>query len=372
MARTKKAGAALNLDQFFGGSSSADDLDFLLGAAPEETAERAQARGLPLLDLSITAIAPDPQQVRRLPIPDDLLRMEASGDRAAAALLGNLRELGQSMLEHGQVQPAIVYADTDPGRPDITHRLLHGQRRWSAATLAGLPTLWVVEVPRPTDVLRLLRQFEENERREGLSDMERSWSLIMLKDALQREAGGEVPWSVVEEQLQISTARRHDLLRLMRFAPEGQAIIMRYGWPEWVLRPLHMAVNAGTIDQPTATDMLRELATAGEVTGTFVAAVVDAYRQQQSEDPTDQTVATHIEDDTTPRSQTAAARSSSTATARRADVVRTVMRMRKALMEVRRETPNVTDTATRAALMQEIMALLQDLQALVGEVSAGD
>jgi hypothetical protein len=362
MARVKKGGAALNLDQFFGASPAANDLDFLLGAAPEETAERAQARGLPLLDLPVDTIAPDPQQVRRLPLPEDLLRMEAANDRAAAALLGGLRELGQSMIEHGQVQPAIVYIDSDPNRPTVTHRLLHGQRRWSAAVLTGVPTLWVVEVPRPTDVLRLLRQFEENERREGLSDMERSWSLVMLKEALQQEAGGEVPWSVVEEQLQISTARRHDLLRLMRFAPDGQALIMRYGWPEWVLRPLHMAVNAGTIEQTIATDILRELANANEVTSSIVAAVVDTYHQQQIDTATSGGDASQSTNDV--------ARSSATVAARRTDVVRTIVRMRKALAQIQREAPLGIDPATRAALAQEVEALLQELHMLADDLKA--
>jgi len=69
-------------------------------------------------------------------------------------------------------------------------------------------------------VIRLLRQFAENERPTGLSDMERAWALVALKEALQMEAGGEVPWSVVEEHLQISDARRHDLLRLQHFSSE--------------------------------------------------------------------------------------------------------------------------------------------------------
>ena len=129
MAKTKKP--ALNFDQFFGSSEPTSELDFLLGAAPEETAALARQRGLPLLDLPIAAIAPDPQQLRHLPLPDNLLRMEVEGDRAAGAILAGLRELGQSMREHGQIQPAIVYADTDPQNPAITHRLLHGQRRWS-------------------------------------------------------------------------------------------------------------------------------------------------------------------------------------------------------------------------------------------------
>ena len=354
MAKARKTAAPLDLDQFFGSSDQAADLDFLLGGEPAQTAERARERGLPLLDLPLTAIAPDPQQVRRLPVPEDLLRMEAAGDRAAAALLTGLRELGQSMVDHGQAQPAIVYADSQPDNPVITHRLLHGQRRWSAAVLMNMPMLWVVEVPKPTDVMRLLRQFEENERREGLSDMERTWSLIMLKDALHKEAGGEIPWSVVEEQLQISDARRHDLLRLLRFSPEGQAIILRYGWSEWMLRPLHMAINAGEIDQDTATDLLRELATTGEVTSSFVADIVEAYNQQHTR-PSEPMTASHRHD----------GGGSSAPPRARADIVRTVARMRRSVAQVQRQVPSVADDATRTALRQEIEGLMSSLQALL-------
>jgi ParB-like chromosome segregation protein Spo0J len=76
------------------------------------------------------------------------------------------------MVEHGQVQPAIVYPDADPQDLAISHRLLHGQRRWSAALLAGLPTLWVVEVPKPSTVIRLLRAHR------GIEQVQRQAPLI--------------------------------------------------------------------------------------------------------------------------------------------------------------------------------------------------
>jgi hypothetical protein len=281
MAQAKQGRAALNLEQFFRPTDQTADLDFLLGAAPEATVQRALDRDLPLLHLPIRAIAPDAQQIRRLPHPNDLVNMETIDDRAAVAILAGLRELGQSMVEYGQVQPAIVYPDTDLQYAAITHRLLHGQRRWSAALLAGLPTLWVVEVPKPSSVIRLLRQFAENERRAALSDMERTWALVALKDALQTEAGGEVVWGVVEEHLQLSDARRHDLLRLLRFSSKGQATILRYGWSEWTLRPLHMAIQGASIDQDAANDILRELANAAEVNAALVAETVDAYRRRR-------------------------------------------------------------------------------------------
>jgi len=170
-----------------------------------------------------------------------------------------------------------VYRDSDSNDPKTTHRLLNGHRRWSAAVLCDISQVWAVEVPRPSETTRLLNQFEENERREGFSDMERAWALVALKDALQRDAGGEVPWSVIEEQLQLSPARRQDLLRLLRFSPEGQALIMRYGWSEWTLRPIHMAINAGTLDRDEAMDMLKMLAESPDVNVTVVGALVEGY-----------------------------------------------------------------------------------------------
>jgi ParB/RepB/Spo0J family partition protein len=181
---------SINLDQFFSPATEDSDLAFLLGATPEETVQHAVERGLALTYLPVEAIAPDRQQLRQLPDPPELTRLAASGDRAAAAVVAGLRELGQSLKEHGQIQPVIVYSDRDPGDPRITHRLLNGQRRWSAAVLAGLPTLWVVEVSKPKDVERLLHQFEENERREGFSDMERAWAIMALRSALRCAVDG--------------------------------------------------------------------------------------------------------------------------------------------------------------------------------------
>lgn len=346
---------SIDLDQFFKPAAAADDLDFLLGATPEETAERAAERGLPLAYLPTVAVAPDPHQLRHLPHPDELVRLADAGDRAAGELVAGLRELGQSMVEHGQIQPVIVYPDTDPADPAITHRLLNGQRRWSAALLVGLPTIWAVEMPRPTDVSRLLHQFEENERREGFSDMERAWALVSLKDALQAEAGGEVPWTLIEEQLQLSDARRRDLLRLLRFSSEGQALILRYRWPEWTLRPLHMAISAGKIDQDAATDILRGLTHAAEVSAPIVSAAVEDYRRHAGQ----ATEATGQTDGTTASPAPAANRDESL------DIARQIGQMRRRVERVGRQASLLGDSAARQAVRAAAEELRRSLDTLL-------
>ncbi|HEX6289399.1 MAG TPA: ParB N-terminal domain-containing protein [Herpetosiphonaceae bacterium] len=275
MARDKKP---VDINKFFKSSA----LDFLAGATADELVERATAQGLPMLHLDPAAIAPDPEQLRHLTHPHMLLAEAEQGDSVATALVAELRALGASIREHGQIQPVIVYPDQDEANPTITHRLLHGQRRWSAAILESLSTLWAVEVPKPSRIDRALRQYEENERREGFTDMERAWALITLKEALEAESGERVPWEIVGQRMRLSEPRRKELLRLARrFSVDAQQIIQRYGWSEWMLRPIHQAIEDGLLPPEDATDMLRVLAESQEVNLAVVTALVTAYRRQQ-------------------------------------------------------------------------------------------
>ncbi|GAC1548782.1 MAG: hypothetical protein NVS2B7_24790 [Herpetosiphon sp.] len=252
------------------------DIAYLLDTATDEVAEVAREHGLPLHYLPTAAIAPDPGQPRRLPAPHDLVKMADAGDQAASDMVARLHELGSSMRQHGQLQPVIVYEDVDVTDRRVTHRLLNGQRRWSAALLAGLPTVWAVVVPRPDAVSRLMRQFEENERRADFTDMERAWALASLQNVLVEQAEGEIPWTVIESQMAVSETRRKELMRLMRFDLQGQALIQRHGWGTWTLRPLMQAVTSGTIPAANATDILRILASATSVTQEVVQALVTA------------------------------------------------------------------------------------------------
>lgn len=101
-----------------------------------------QARGLEVVPLPVASIAPDPEQVRFLPRPSDVLGAAASGDVDAQALLEELRALGQSLAQQ-QIHPVVVYpiVDLDPEYPEAEWRLLSGERRWRAAVLTELPML---------------------------------------------------------------------------------------------------------------------------------------------------------------------------------------------------------------------------------------
>ena len=75
-----------------------------------------------------------------------------------------LRQLGESMKAHGQLQPVLA-------RPDGT--LIAGERRWRAAQLAGLKELQVIITEKPlSDTEIRLIQLTENLHRADLSDAE--------------------------------------------------------------------------------------------------------------------------------------------------------------------------------------------------------
>jgi ParB/RepB/Spo0J family partition protein len=356
MAREKMK---VDIGRFFRHDEQAHDIDFLMKVADEETVEYATERGLPMLNLPLTAIAPDPQQLRRLPHPHQLLSMEAEGDQAAATLLTGLRELGQSMQEQGQLQPAIVYPYNNPDDPTITHRMLHGQRRWSAAILMELPTLWVVEIQTPSNIQRILRQFDENERREGLSDMERAWALKSLKESLEEETGADIAWNTIEEYMQISEPRRKDLLRLLRFSEQGQEIILRYNWSEWTLRPLHKVIQSNQIDQETALELLQKLALFEEVNATIVANLVESTLQnmaQPQETPAEEPPAVEIEEVVMKKGKQTA---------------RSMYRIRRNIDEFRTDILSaMEDDQVRDTLRKEAEELRVSVEALLQELSA--
>jgi ParB-like chromosome segregation protein Spo0J len=346
MAKDKKP---VNINKFFKNSA----LDFLAGATPDELVERTTAEGLPMLHLEPAAVAPDPEQLRHLSHPQTLLAEAEQGDPVAKTLIAELRSLGASIREHGQIQPIIVYADRDQANPAITHRLLHGQRRWTAAVLEDVSTLWAVEVPRPSRADRILRQYEENERREGFTDMERAWALVTLKESLEAESGSAVPWEVIEQRMRVSEPKRKELLRLVRrFSPDAQQTIQRYGWSEWMLRPIHQAIEDKLLPAEDAVDMLHVLAESPEINLAVVTALIEAYRRQQVA----QAITPAVEQPTTPRP-----------TAVPPFVGRHFDRIDRSIEQLRSQLPEA-DEMTRQAVRERAEQLKVLVNRLLGEL----
>jgi ParB family chromosome partitioning protein len=173
-----------------------------------------QAAGLQLLAVRVDAILPDPGQPRRT-FPED-----------------SLRDLSDSILQDGVIQP-IEVAEVDPGRLMI----VHGERRWRAAEMAGLETIPAVVRRRDYDTLtRFVRQMVENIQREDLNDVDRAAALLRLRDLLQAELDAEageegaqtddspwsktITWAKVGKRLGYSRQRIHQLIRLLDLPEE--------------------------------------------------------------------------------------------------------------------------------------------------------
>ncbi|MFQ5695060.1 MAG: ParB/RepB/Spo0J family partition protein, partial [Terriglobia bacterium] len=131
-----------------------------------------------VLKLPLDRIYPDPDQPRRT-FPEE-----------------SLEELAASIREQGVLEPIQVIA-TDQG-----YQLLHGERRWRAARLAGLSWIPSIVYEQPlSDADRLTRQLIENIQREDLNDVDRAAALERLKDLLN------ATWDEVAEKVGITKGR---------------------------------------------------------------------------------------------------------------------------------------------------------------------
>jgi len=193
---------------------------------------------------------PDMRQPRFLPLPEQLL-LDGQPVLEYQELIAELLMLGASLRER-QIQPIVVFAGSSSDYPAANYLILVGQRRWTAACLVNLESLDAVVVGPPTPSERVLIQYAENEAREEFSDMERAWSLQQMKQALQ-----DAPWEEVETRLQMSRARRQQLLRLMAFTPEQQRQVALLRLQETQSRTLHSALRSGELT-PTQVDGILE------------------------------------------------------------------------------------------------------------------
>ena len=241
-----------------------------IGTVPSGEAPPSGVVALPLAgdivqELPVADVQLDPVQVRYFMSPTDLLARAEQGSRWAREQLDELRDLGEHMREHGQIQPIRVFA-TPTGRP---YQVLVGHRRLMAAELVGLPTVLAVVLPEEPDELRKLEyQVGENVQRRNFNDMERARIFERFRGAIARrgrpsrdEAAAEEPVddAAIAARLGVKPDRMAQILRLTRFGRRAQDIIIEEGWPEKVLRPLHQVLTQLNLDEPTQIEALHEL-----------------------------------------------------------------------------------------------------------------
>lgn len=180
-----------------------------LFSTPEDA---EQASGMQLLAIRLDAIRGDSEQPRRTFVDS------------------SLRELADSIAQDGVIQPIEV---TQDGRDKYI--IVHGERRWRAAQLAGLTTIPAVVRRRDYDeVTRFVRQMVENIQREDLNDVDRAAGLMRLKELMQTELDTAVSagklkakphansatWAKVGKRMGYSRQRIHQLIQLLRLPDE--------------------------------------------------------------------------------------------------------------------------------------------------------
>lgn len=148
----------------------------------------------------VAAIAPNPRQPRH--------KVDADA----------LRELADSIREHGVIQPLIVTPAPDSTALAPRYQLIAGERRWQAAKLAGLATVPViVRGATPQEMLELA--LVENIQRADLNVLEEAhaYRQLMSDFGLTQE---QIAEKVGKSRVTIANA-----LRLLKLAPEVQTAL---------------------------------------------------------------------------------------------------------------------------------------------------
>lgn len=139
-----------------------------------------QRRGEAIFWIELEKIEPNPYQPRR----------EFKEE--------TLRELANSIREHGVLQPILVTKREveTPGGLEVHYQLIAGERRWRASKIAGLTQIpAVIRRGVPDDRIRLELAIIENVQREDLNAMDRARAFKQLVDEfhlVQREIAARI------------------------------------------------------------------------------------------------------------------------------------------------------------------------------------
>jgi ParB family transcriptional regulator, chromosome partitioning protein len=152
-------------------------------------------------EVQVAAIVPNPRQPRH--------KIDPSA----------LRELAESIREHGLIQPLVVTPSHDSTDLAPRYQLIAGERRWTAAKLAGLANVPViVRGATPQEMLELA--LVENIQRADLNVLEEAnaYQQLMTDFGMTQE---QVATKVGKNRTTITNA-----LRLLKLSPEIQAALV--------------------------------------------------------------------------------------------------------------------------------------------------
>jgi|GEM_PF-1190244 len=145
-----------------------------------------------VVNLPLTSIRPNPHQPRRSFAPDAL------------------RELADSIKQHGRVLQPIMVRPADPG-----FELVAGERRLKASAIAGLPTIRAI-VEGVDDATSAEMALAENMARDDLSPMEEARGCAALRDSFGMSVA-EIGRRVGRDRTAIS-----HLIRLLELPDKAQ------------------------------------------------------------------------------------------------------------------------------------------------------
>ncbi|MDQ3547901.1 MAG: ParB/RepB/Spo0J family partition protein [Chloroflexota bacterium] len=171
-----------------------------------------------------------------------------------------LQDLATSIRAEGILQPIAVRYD----EPRDIYVIIHGERRWRAAGIAGLESLPAVVRDIPED-RRLIQQLVENIVREDLNALDRAAALRVLKQQM-----GDPSWDAVAEAVGIRRSRLFQLLGTEKLEERVQEALRRgmisekqtrllQGLPEDIQRDLGVAILEGQVPPKSFDDYVRNL-----------------------------------------------------------------------------------------------------------------
>lgn len=159
-----------------------------------------------IFDLPPSFFYPDPDQVRK------------DFDEHA------LQELAESLKNHKQMQPIVVYPADDKGR----YKIDKGERRWRASQLIeGFKLKAVVdpEAPSRNIIKRIFGQLVENDQRENLRPLETAIALKSLVDEglTMEEVATGMGW-LTKTTHKPNANKVSRILSILKLPEEGQAL----------------------------------------------------------------------------------------------------------------------------------------------------